>query len=50
MNEFWNLKPLYEDFDDPKFSTDIARLEEAVAASSEPWYREHIYAKLNAKL
>ncbi len=32
MNEFWNLKPLYEDFDDPKFSADIVRLEEAVAA------------------
>ncbi len=32
MNEFWNLKPLYEDFDDPKFSADISRLEEAVAA------------------
>ena len=25
-------------------------LEEAVAASSEPWYRQHIYNKLNAKL
>ena len=25
-------------------------LDEAVAASSEAWYREHIYTKLNAKL
>ena len=25
-------------------------LDEAVAASSEPWFRERIYAKLNAKL
>ena len=25
-------------------------LEEAVKASSEPWFREHIYAKLNAKM
>ena len=25
-------------------------LEEAVAASSEPWFRERIYKKLNAKL
>ena len=25
-------------------------LEEAVAASSEPWFRERIYSKLNAKL
>ena len=25
-------------------------LEEAVAASSEPWFRERIYRKLNAKL
>ena len=25
-------------------------LEDAVAASSEPWFREHIYSKLNAKL
>lgn len=25
-------------------------LEEAVAASSEPWFREHIYSKLNQKL
>ncbi len=25
-------------------------LEEAVAASSEPWFRERIYQKLNAKL
>lgn len=25
-------------------------LEDAVQASSEPWFREHIYAKLNAKL
>ncbi|MBQ2700734.1 MAG: NUDIX hydrolase [Clostridia bacterium] len=25
-------------------------LEEAVAASSEPWYRQHIYSKLNRKL
>ena len=24
--------------------------EEAVAASSEPWFRERIYSKLNAKL
>ena len=26
------------------------RLEEAVAASTEPWFRERIYRKLNAKL
>lgn len=25
-------------------------LDEAVAASSEPWFRERIYSKLNAKL
>lgn len=25
-------------------------LEEAVAASAEPWFREHVYSKLNAKL
>ena len=25
-------------------------LDEAVEASSEPWFREHIYSKLNAKL
>ena len=25
-------------------------LEEAIAASSEPWFREHIYRKLNEKL
>jgi len=25
-------------------------LEEAIAASSEPWFRERIYSKLNAKL
>jgi hypothetical protein len=24
--------------------------EDAVAASSEPWFREHIYSKLNEKL
>ena len=24
--------------------------EEAVAASSEPWFRERVYSKLNAKL
>ncbi len=35
MNEFWNLKPLYEDFDDPQFSADVTRLEEAVAAFGE---------------
>ena len=30
MNEFWNLTPIYQDFDDPAFAADMERLQETI--------------------
>ena len=31
MNEFWNLEPIYRDFDDPTFTADMEKLQSAIA-------------------
>ena len=30
MNEFWNLEPIYRDFDDPAFAQDLQKLQETI--------------------
>ena len=30
MNEFWNLEPIYRDFDDPAFEADLQKLQSTI--------------------